>query len=242
MRFTAISAAAALAFAASALADTTAGFDAITAPGDGDSVPAGESYTIKWEPGTYTTGTVTISLIGGADSAHLNTVETIATDVESSAGSYVWAVESTLGDLATYGIQITLDSNTTIYQYSFPFPITGGSDSGSSSSSSGSSSVASSTSVSSDSSAATYSASTTASGKTSTTASTLATVTTTSAGSTTAGSSGAAGTTITSTKSASATASKTTSATTTAATGAAPRVAAGYMALFGGLAAVVFAQ
>lgn len=62
MRFTA---AAFLAFAASAFAQTS-GFDAMTTPTEDTNVVAGDVYTINWQPGTYTTGTVTLSLLGGA--------------------------------------------------------------------------------------------------------------------------------------------------------------------------------
>lgn len=62
MRSTAVFASA-LAFAASALAQT-AGFAVLTSPTQGEKVPSGKTFTIKWEAGKYT-GPVTISLLGG---------------------------------------------------------------------------------------------------------------------------------------------------------------------------------
>lgn len=61
MRFATLSAA--LAFVASAIAQT-AGFDPITSPTQWEKVTAGQTFTIKWQPGDVQ-GTVTIGLIGG---------------------------------------------------------------------------------------------------------------------------------------------------------------------------------
>lgn len=49
--------------------------------------------------------------------------------VVNSAGSFKWDVPATLGDDAIYGLRIQLDSDETIFQYSFPFHI--GSEGGS---------------------------------------------------------------------------------------------------------------
>lgn len=54
--------------------------------------------------------------------------------LDSSAGGYTWSVDSSLGDDATYGLKVTLESDPTIFQYSNPFQIgsaTSGSGSGS---------------------------------------------------------------------------------------------------------------
>ncbi|KAH8885087.1 hypothetical protein GQ53DRAFT_367194 [Thozetella sp. PMI_491] len=117
MHFTA---ATVLAFAASALAQTLH-FDAITKPGQSETIPAGSKYTIQWEPSTEYSGTVSLSVIGGASPQTLQPVADIAKSVDNSLGTYDWAVPSSLGSLAVYGIQITLDSNSSIFQYSFPF-------------------------------------------------------------------------------------------------------------------------
>lgn len=129
-----------LAFAATALAQT-AGFDVLTEPTKGESVPAGETFTIEWESTSkYASETVTLSLLGGSSPSTLQVLGTIASGVKSSAGKYDWAVNSTLGSDATYGIQLTLDSDKETFQYSFPFVIAASS---SSSSAAGSSSAAS---------------------------------------------------------------------------------------------------
>ncbi len=67
--------------------------------------------------------------------------DTTAGGVASSAGKFAWSVDSTLGKDATYGIQITLDSDSTIFQYSFPFHIKAGAAPPTSSLPSGNSSV-----------------------------------------------------------------------------------------------------
>lgn len=77
MRFFA-SASAALAFAASALAQT-ADFDPIFTPKEGAEVPAGSTFEITWEaPPKYKDGTIAISLIGGANQATLVPIADIA--------------------------------------------------------------------------------------------------------------------------------------------------------------------
>lgn len=53
------------AFAASVLAQTP-GFDVISKPTKDEVVPAGATYAIEWAPNTNWTGTVTLSLLGGA--------------------------------------------------------------------------------------------------------------------------------------------------------------------------------
>jgi hypothetical protein len=144
MRF---SVSAVLAFAATALAaagDPTAGFNAITKPTEGEQVPAGSTYEIVWSPSAANPGPVTIGLLGGADPGHLSVVATIAKAVDASKGAYSWSVPSD-ATLATYGIIITLESNTTIFQYGFPFKITGGTAGSSTTTSASGSASASST-------------------------------------------------------------------------------------------------
>ncbi len=67
-----------LALAVTALADVTPGFDAITKPGQGESVPAGSTYQIVWQPSAAHPGAVTLGLLGGASTATLSVVGTIA--------------------------------------------------------------------------------------------------------------------------------------------------------------------
>lgn len=75
MRFTV--SAAFLAFVASAFAQTD-GFDALTTPIKDENLPAGKAYDVNWQPGTYTTGTVSLSLLGGATPATLQVLGSIA--------------------------------------------------------------------------------------------------------------------------------------------------------------------
>ncbi|VUC37939.1 unnamed protein product [Clonostachys rosea] len=119
--FTAASAV--LAFAASALAQT-ADFDPIYSPAEGTSVQAGQPFKVTWSaPAKYQSGTVSISLIGGADANTLVPISTIATGVQNSALSYTWNVDSTLGDKAAYGLVFRWEADTSIYQYSQRFSI-----------------------------------------------------------------------------------------------------------------------
>jgi hypothetical protein len=124
MRF---SIAAVLAFATTGLCQV-AGFNVITNPEKGEQVPAGSTYQIVWQPSADQPGDITIGLMGGASPSTLDIIETIATGVDSSAGSYSWEVSAKLGDLATYGIKITLESDKDTFQYGFPFQIVGGGD------------------------------------------------------------------------------------------------------------------
>ncbi|KAK9421880.1 hypothetical protein SUNI508_05180 [Seiridium unicorne] len=254
MRFT-ISAAL-LAFAATAFAQTD-GFDAMTAPLKDEEVPAGTTYSIKWQPtDAYDGSTVTLSLLGGDTASTLLDLGAFAEGVDNSAGVYEWPVASSLGSAVTYGIKITLDSNTAIFQYSFPFHITSSGSAEISSSSSSSSSLSAAgypTSGSySSSAAATYPVTTASSApvstavvisttSTSSSYSTFATVTASgSAGNSSAtySASASASTTLsTANHSASSSASSTPTVVTT---NGAPRAAAGSLALIG-LVAAAFA-
>lgn len=109
----------------------TDGFAAISKPTKDQKVPAGESLDIKWEPTAEKyPGTVTITLIGGKDPGHLNILDDIADGVDIADGSYSWDVPSDLGELATYGIEISWDGkeNREVFQWSNPFQIVGGDD------------------------------------------------------------------------------------------------------------------
>lgn len=60
-----ISAAAVLAYVASAVAQTT-GFDSVYSPASWESIPAGKTFTVEWQvPDAYKGKTVSLSLIGG---------------------------------------------------------------------------------------------------------------------------------------------------------------------------------
>jgi hypothetical protein len=129
MRFSTISAV--LAFAASTYAQT-AGFDPITAPTQDQNVAAGSTLDIVWEPSANYTGTVSITLLEGATPSTLTLGNVVKAGIENSVGKFSWAIPSDIATFATYGFKITLDSDTTIFQYSFPFHITGTSTSSSS--------------------------------------------------------------------------------------------------------------
>lgn len=130
--------AAVLAFAGAAFAQTE-GFAVISKPTKGEKVPAGSTYEVQFAPNAKWEGTATVDLLAGDSDKGLQLVKPpVATNVDISKGSFEWDVASTLGDKAVYGLQITLDSDKTVYQYSFPFQIVG---SGSSASGSASGSV-----------------------------------------------------------------------------------------------------
>lgn len=66
------SVAALVAFISSAVAQTE-GFDAITSPTDGETLTAGQTYTITWDPTVaYNDETVTIRLLQGASQGTLD--------------------------------------------------------------------------------------------------------------------------------------------------------------------------
>lgn len=144
MRF---SVASVLALASVVLAQTndnpTVGFNAIIAPANGEKVAAGKSYPIVWAPDATHPGAITIQLYGGPAQDKLNIVETVATGVDGAAGTFPWPVASTLGSEKIYGFKITLESNTTVWQWGNPFSITGSKDSASSSASASASASAS---------------------------------------------------------------------------------------------------
>ncbi|KAI0817219.1 Ser-Thr-rich glycosyl-phosphatidyl-inositol-anchored membrane family-domain-containing protein [Xylaria sp. FL0064] len=115
-----------LAFAASALAqDATPGYAVVSAPGEGEIVPAGKTYTITWSAGKFS-GPATISLLAGATPQTLQVTDAIANDVEVKTGSFSWKVDCSLGEDKTYGLKIAdKASGGATFQYSFPFEIKG---------------------------------------------------------------------------------------------------------------------
>ncbi|KAI0396661.1 Ser-Thr-rich glycosyl-phosphatidyl-inositol-anchored membrane family-domain-containing protein [Xylariaceae sp. FL0594] len=136
MRSTAVIASV-LAFAATAFAaDPTDGYAVVVSPIKGQEVPAGKTFNIKWQAGTYS-GPADISLLAGVDPAHLQVVDSIANGVEVKDGSYAWAVDCSLGEEKTYGIKISSEADDgATFQYSFPFQVKGPSCSGGDASSS----------------------------------------------------------------------------------------------------------
>ncbi|KAG5942676.1 hypothetical protein E4U59_000959 [Claviceps monticola] len=123
MRF---SAAAVLAFAASALAQTP-DFDPIYTPKKDEVVAAGSPLVITWDaPAKYASGTVSISLIGGATQNSQQPIAEIASGVKNSAKTYTWNVDASLGKDNVYGLVFKLESDKQIFQYSNPFHIKAG--------------------------------------------------------------------------------------------------------------------
>ncbi|KAH6634136.1 Ser-Thr-rich glycosyl-phosphatidyl-inositol-anchored membrane family-domain-containing protein [Chaetomium sp. MPI-SDFR-AT-0129] len=165
---------------ASAVMAQTPGFNPITKPTEGEKVPAGSTYKIVWQPSAANPGAITIGLLGGASPALLSVIDTIATGVDSAAGSFAWNVPATLGDLATYGIKISLDSDETVYQYGFPFKIVGDAGSSTSASASGGPSHTATGSASGSASSVSHSATGSASDEPTTTKTSTSTVTSTS--------------------------------------------------------------
>ncbi|CAK7232490.1 hypothetical protein SBRCBS47491_008288 [Sporothrix bragantina] len=252
MRFTA---ATLVAFASAVLAQT-ANFDVISQPTEGSVVPAGETYTIVWAPtADYNNDTITLTLLGGATSKTLQQVSVIKAGVASSAGKYEWAVASSLGADATYGIEITLDSDPSILEYSFPFTISGGktgsssggaASTGSASAETSATATSTSTKKTSSSSSSTKAASSTTvttSSSSSSAPTTLATLTsTTAAGNTTVTKPSASKTVVTNTQTATKSGSAATGTASTVSTSGAKAVGAGsFVTLVGGLAVAFFA-
>lgn len=120
-----ISAAAVLAFVASAFAQT-ADFDAVYTPTAWEVLSAGSTFKITWQHhAKYDGETVAISLIGGATQGTQVPLISIASGIKNEAGAYEWAIPSSLGDAAVYGLVIKLESDTSVFQYSNPFKIDG---------------------------------------------------------------------------------------------------------------------
>ncbi|KIH86990.1 GPI anchored serine-threonineeeee rich protein [Sporothrix brasiliensis 5110] len=251
-------AASVLAFASAVLAQT-ANFDVITKPTEGSVVPAGKTFTITWEPTTeYNNDTITLTLLGGATPKGLQTISVIKAGVANSAGEFAWAVSKSLGAEANYGIEITLDSDPSILEYSFPFKISGGAASSSGSASASGSSTdtttgtsaptgttkttSSSSSASSSSSSSVKTTATTSSS--SSTAQTTLTTKTSAAGNGTITTSKPSGskTVITATETATKSGSDSTGTASTVATNDAKSLGAGsFVTLIGGLAVAIFA-
>jgi hypothetical protein len=127
MQFT-ISAVAFMAFVSAAIAQT-AGFDTIRKPTRDELVPAGSTYVVTWDaaPSEYDEETVSIVLLAGSSPQTLvPSDDLVGAGIVNSVGSYEWAVPAGLGDDAVYGLRIQLDSDPTIFQYSFPFQIEAG--------------------------------------------------------------------------------------------------------------------
>ncbi|CAK7199484.1 hypothetical protein SEUCBS139899_002164 [Sporothrix eucalyptigena] len=172
-----------LAFVAAAAAQDP-NFDSINTPIKNAQVQAGQPFTITWTllSATTPTGPVTITLIGGPSTNHLDPIAAIG-HVQNQDLQFVWNVDASLGAEPVYGLNFTLDADNAHFQYSQPFQIVGGA--AVSSSSSGSASATSSSTGSGSSGSTATSVTTTTSTPTTTT-----TVSSTSAATTSASNTG----------------------------------------------------
>lgn len=183
--------------------------------------------------------------------------------IDSALGTYEWTPESSIAGFALYGLKLQLDSDPTVFQYSFPFKIEAGSDDDTSSSSTSSSSsgktadttsadpvTTTTTPATNNNVAASSNEDSAASTSSSTSASAAAAATSTSGSSTTGSSSGsttgdadttaAAATTLaTATAVTGSGSSATASSSTAAVTAGAARVVAGGLAAVGGVMAML---
>lgn len=128
MRYSFVSAAI-LAISSSVFAaDATLYFDTITVPANLQVVPVGSTLDITWDPTTaesINTDTVTINLLQGATQSTLQYASSpVASSIKNSLGTYAWTVPSAVFGYATYGFQIVDASNSSLFQYSYPFSIT----------------------------------------------------------------------------------------------------------------------
>jgi len=119
-----------LALAATTYAQTK-NFDALTSPAAGVTYKVGDNLPITWEP-AGTTGNIKLELIGGSSVSDLHSVVVIADSIDTTKASLSWPIPPTVGSLATYGINLTSLTNSSEFQYSNQFFISGGSSSSSS--------------------------------------------------------------------------------------------------------------
>ncbi|KIN04191.1 hypothetical protein OIDMADRAFT_194509 [Oidiodendron maius Zn] len=113
----------ALLAAASSVVAQTPGFDAITAPAQGQVLKGGSSFKFEWQPNKVA-GTVTLTLIQGAAFNLLNKGPVLATGVHNLDGAWTWNPVAN-GQYAAYGLNISLDSDPSTYQLSNGFHISG---------------------------------------------------------------------------------------------------------------------
>ncbi|KAE8442486.1 hypothetical protein EG329_003329 [Mollisiaceae sp. DMI_Dod_QoI] len=122
----------------------TDGFDVLVSPTVQSSFAVGSALPIVWQVTPAYSGTVSIILNGGASPSTLSFITTVVTGIDTRQGGLNWTIPSNVGSFASYGLNLTLDSNSSTFQYSNAFHITGGSAvSSNTTTSSGSSSVGS---------------------------------------------------------------------------------------------------
>ncbi|KAI1638739.1 hypothetical protein F4809DRAFT_232025 [Biscogniauxia mediterranea] len=110
-----------LAFAASALAQTPQ-FASVSSPTKGQKLMAGMPFEFVWQTANHLGGTISIYLLQGPDETHLETTAILAEHVPNEEhGMFKWIVPPALAaEVGVFGINITLDSDPNVFQYS-PF-------------------------------------------------------------------------------------------------------------------------
>ncbi|KAI0996509.1 hypothetical protein K3495_g11672 [Podosphaera aphanis] len=111
---------------ASAVLGQTPGFNPISSPTQDQNLKSGEDFKIVWQHnGAPDDAKVTIKLLQGKTPSTLQVGPTITTNHPSKDGQFTWSVPRTLDAFDTYGFSISLDNDPAVFQYSFPFHITG---------------------------------------------------------------------------------------------------------------------
>lgn len=114
-----------------AVSAQTPGYHEINRPGMREDVPACAPYTILWTPSGSYSGAVTFQLIGGATQNTLVPIGGMFGNVPASEGSYLWNVPCDAGSESVYGLKIHQASDSSVFQYSTPFQIVAGGNTGS---------------------------------------------------------------------------------------------------------------
>ncbi|KAM0332326.1 hypothetical protein ACHAQA_002602 [Verticillium albo-atrum] len=131
MRFALSAAAALVAFVSSAVAQNP-DFNPVYKPASGEEVAAGSTYKIEWAaPEKYAGVTIKIALIGGDTQNTQVPLLDIASGVPNADNAYTWNIPADIGGKKFYGLVLTSEANAADWQYSNPFVITAGEDSGS---------------------------------------------------------------------------------------------------------------
>ncbi|KAF5689856.1 cell wall beta-glucan synthesis [Fusarium denticulatum] len=102
----------------------TPDFAVIFSPTAWQEINAGDLLNVGWNvPGKYAGQKVDIFLIGGASQGTQVPIMNIASGIDIDVDHYDWRVDSSLGADNVYGLQMKLQSNPSIFQYSNPFKI-----------------------------------------------------------------------------------------------------------------------
>ncbi|KAF5606282.1 cell wall beta-glucan synthesis [Fusarium pseudocircinatum] len=102
----------------------TPDFAVIFSPTAWQEINAGDLLNVGWNvPGKYSGQKVDIFLIGGASQGTQVPIMNIASGIDIDVDHYDWRVDSSLGADNVYGLQMKLQSDPSIFQYSNPFKI-----------------------------------------------------------------------------------------------------------------------